>query len=242
MSFDLPRGRIVPVNAVDVRLEPGPHPFALRHSDAIEANWQAEKAANAALYDGEIVLLSSVAYSNGALVGRCHVVRYATLLHWRRETPDGAEHAFAHAALVTSDGALLAIRMGRQTANPGRVYFAAGSFEPIDFPDGQVDLHANMARELMEETGLDLANAVADPLHHLFSANRNTVIFRRYRFPETADELAARITRFVEAEADPEIEGPVIIRSAADNPEGLVPHMRAIVDWHFTDAAAETQR
>jgi 8-oxo-dGTP pyrophosphatase MutT (NUDIX family) len=242
MSFDLPRRRIVPVSTVDVRIDPGPHPFSLEHADAIEANWQREKAANPALYDGEIVLLSSVAYSAGALVGRCHVVRYAALLHWRRGRPQGAEHAFAHAALVTSDGALLAIRMGRHTANPGRVYFAAGSFEPIDFPGGRVDLHANMARELMEETGLDLGQAEPDPQHHLYSADRTTVIFRRYRLPETADALAERISRFVAAESDPEIEGPVVIRSASDDPEGLVPHMRAIVDWHFSDPAPSLTR
>lgn len=239
MSFDLPRGRIVPIHEVDVRLDPDPHPFVLHNAEAIEANWLREKAANPALYDGQMVLLSSIAYTGGALVGRCHAVRYAALLHWRRNKPPGAEHAFAHAALVTSDGALLAIRMGVHTANPGRVYFAAGSFEPVDFPGGQVDLHANMAREVGEETGLDLGHARSEAVHHLYSMDGNTVIFRRYHLPEKADVLVTRITDFVASQADPEIEGPVVIRSASDRPEGLAPHMRAIIDWHFLEARAQ---
>ena len=233
MSFDLPRGRIVVVHDVDVRLDPDPHPFVVQNGDAIEANWHREKAANPALYDGQMMLLSSIAYADGALVGRCHAVRYAALLHWRRSRPPGAEHAFAHAALVTSDGALLAIRMGPHTANPGRVYFAAGSFEPMDFPNGRADLHANMAREVGEETGLDLDEAMSESAHHLYSMNGITVIFRRYHLPEPADVLAARITDFVASQEDPEIEGPVVIRGPSDDPEGLAHHMRPIIDWHF---------
>jgi 8-oxo-dGTP pyrophosphatase MutT (NUDIX family) len=238
MSFDLPRGRIVPVHDVDVRLDPGPHPFELANAEAIEANWLLEKQANPALYNGEMVLPSAITYSDGVLTGRCHTVRYAALLYWRRNRPQGAEHAFAHAALVTADGALLAIRMGAHTANPGRVYFAAGSFEPMDFPGGRVDLHANMAREVGEETGLDLGRATPEPMHYLYSMNGNTVIFRRYHLAETADVLAARIADFVASEKEPEIDGAVIIRSAADNPPGLASHMRAIVDWHFLAAEA----
>ncbi|MGO4831044.1 hypothetical protein AB4144_01905, partial [Rhizobiaceae sp. 2RAB30] len=58
-------------------------------------------------------------------------------MHWRRRpSNDSAQHAFAHAMLVSSDNALVAIRMGAHTASPGSVYFAAGSFEPKDFPGG----------------------------------------------------------------------------------------------------------
>ena len=238
MSFDLPRGRIVPVHDVDVRLDPGPHPFVLCNAEAIEANWLLEKAANPALFDGEMVLPASITYADGVLVGRCHTVRYAALLYWRRNRPEGAEHAFAHAVLATADGALLAIRMGAHTANPGQVYFAAGSFEPMDFPGGRVDLHANMTREVGEETGLDLGHAKPESTHHLYSIDGNTVIFRRYHLAENADVLAARIADFVASESDPEIDGAVVIRSASDNPEGLAPHMRAIVDWHFLAAGA----
>ncbi|MBZ9986106.1 hypothetical protein LB572_03235 [Mesorhizobium sp. BH1-1-5] len=238
MSFDLPRNVILPVDAVDVRLDPGPHPFVLGNAEAIAENWRQEIAANPALFDGTVVLLSELAYRDNRLVGRCHAVNYSTFLLWRkRRENSGAEHAYAHAVLVAGDNALVAIRMGPRTVNAGRVYFAAGSFEPIDFREGLVDVDFNMIREVGEETGLDLSTAERGQRYYALSTPSGTVIFRRYRVAETADDLARRISAFVATETDPEIEGPVIIRSAADLPDGLMPHMKPLIEWHFADGS-----
>ena len=234
LSFDLPRNVILPVDAIDVRLDPGPHPFALSNTEAIAENWRQEMAANPALFDGTVVLLSELAYGDSRLVGRCHAVSYSTFMLWRkRRENSGAEHAYAHAMLVAGDNALVAIRMGPHTVNAGRVYFAAGSFEPVDFRDGLVDVDFNMIREVGEETGLDLSQAERGQRYHALSTASGTVIFRRYRVAETADELARRISAFVAAEAEPEIEGPIIIRNATDLPDGLMPHMKPLIEWHF---------
>ena len=238
MSFDLPKNVILPVDAVDVRLDPGQHPFERDNAAAIAENWRRESAANPALFDGTVVLLAELAYRGGHLVGRCHAVRYSTFLHWRNDrTVAGAGHAFAHAMLVSADNALVAIRMGAHTVNAGRIYFAAGSFEPIDFAGGQVDIGANMIREVREETGLDLAVAEQDERYHLLSTERGTVVFRRYRLAEPAGEIARRIDAFVAAETEPEIEGPVIIRHPGDLPPGLMPYMKPLIEWHFSGAA-----
>jgi 8-oxo-dGTP pyrophosphatase MutT (NUDIX family) len=233
MAFNLPRGEVVPVSSIEVRLDPAPHEYEVANAEAIEANWKREVAANPALFDGSIVLLSEVSYEGGRLIGRCNPVRYATLLAWRRERGAEAEHAYAHAALVSNDGALVAIRMGAHTANPGRVYFAAGSFEEEDFRDGLVDTDANMEREVQEETGLDIAGARKEDGYHLFSRDGQTVIFRCYFLDEPADCLAERISAHVAAEEEPEIEGPVIIRGKDNLPDGIAPHMGAIVEWYF---------
>lgn len=240
VSFDLPRNAILPVDAVDVRLDPGPHPFAVNNAEAIAENWRREIAANPALFDGTVVLLSELAYRDSSLVGRCHAVRYSTFLLWRRRRENsGAEHAYAHAMLVSGDNALVAIRMGPHTVNAGRVYFAAGSFEPVDFREGLVDVDFNMIREVGEETGIDLSAARRGRRYHALSTSSGTVIFRRYRVVETADELARRIAAFVVAEAEPEIEGPVIIRNASDLPDGLMPHMKPLIEWHFAAEASD---
>ncbi|MBB6410468.1 hypothetical protein [Mesorhizobium sangaii] len=234
MSFDLPRNVILPVDAVDVRLDPSPHPFALDNAEAIVENWQREVAAKPALFDGTVVLLSQLTYRDNRLVGRCYAVNYSTFMLWRkRRENSGAEHAYAHAVLVAGDNALVAIRMGSHTVNAGRVYFAAGSFEPIDFRDGQVDVDFNMIREVREETGLDLSDAPRGKRYHVLSTASGTVIFRRYRETAPADEIARRISAFVATETEPEIEGPVIIRHAADLPDGLAAHMKPLVEWHF---------
>ncbi|TGQ69602.1 MAG: hypothetical protein E5V49_15045 [Mesorhizobium sp.] len=234
MRFDLPRNVILPVDAIDVRLDPGPHPFAVGNAEAIAENWRHEVAAKPALFDGTVVLLSALAYRDSRLVGRCHAVNYSTFMLWRKRPENsGAEHAYAHAMLVAGDNALVAIRMGTHTVTAGRVYFAAGSFEPVDFRDGLVDVDFNMMREVREETGLDLSGAERGKRYHAISMASGTVIFRRYLLSEPADDIASRISAFVAAEADPEIAGPVIIRHAADLPDGLAPHMKPLIEWHF---------
>ena len=59
------------------------------------------------------------------------------------------------------------------------------------------------------------------------------MIFRRYHLDMKADEIAARIKGFVAEESEPEIDGPVIIRHAGDLPDGLMSHMKPLIDWHF---------
>lgn len=234
MGFDLPRGAITPVANVAVTLGPLPHPFELVNAAEIEANWRIEHASNPALFDGRMMLLSALSLDGDQLVGRCHEVRYATLLYWRRHRDtDAAEHAFAHAALIASDDALVAIRMGKHTASPGSVYFAAGSFEREDFVDGVCGPDANMIREVAEETGLDISRLRRDERFLLFSLDKATAIFRRYWLNETAATVAERIRAFVATQDDPEIEGPVIIRLGEAYPEGLKPHMQAFAEWHF---------
>lgn len=238
LSFALPLGVILPVDKIDVVLDPAQHPFERGKEEAIADNWRHEIAAKPALFDGTVVLLSEFGYDRGRLFGRCHAVGYSTFMYWRKDRVGTAAHAFAHPMLVTKDNALIAIRMAAHTVNAGRVYFAAGSFEPEDFPDGVVDPHGNMAREVREETGLDIGEVRRGDRHYALATERGTVIFRRYFLDEDADTLAPRIRDFVARETEPEIEEPVIIRNARDLPEGLMPHMQPMIDWHFSRPAA----
>jgi 8-oxo-dGTP pyrophosphatase MutT (NUDIX family) len=237
MSFDLPRDVILPVDEIDVRLDPAPHPFERENLAAIEENWRHETTINPHIFDGAVALLSELSYRDARLSGRCHIVRYATFMYWRRNRQaENAGHAFAHAMLVSGDGALVAIRMGAHTVNAGRVYFAAGSFELEDFRDGQVDVAYNMRREVREEIGVDLAEAETEPgrRHYLLSTQSGTVIFRRYRMKPTANELINRINAFLTTQEQPEIAGPVVIHGINDLPDDLAPHMGPLVEWHFS--------
>ena len=100
----------------------------------------------------------------------------------------------------------------------GSVYFAAGSFEPEDFPDGRVDLHQHGARGERGDRPRHRRRAARGDGYHALSTAEGTVIFRRYRLDEDADEIARRIADFVARDPDPEIEGPVIIRGATTCP------------------------
>lgn len=236
--FDLPQRRFVPVRDVTIAVDPASHPYETAMAEAIESNWAAERAANPALYNGQVCMLAEAALRGGRLKGRCHLVRFATLLYWRKNREAAtAEHVFAHAMPVSSDGALIAIRMGRHTANPGRIYFAAGSFDDDDISGGLIDVKGNMRREVLEETGLDLDDARADFGYRLYAHDRNAVLLRRYRFDMTANEIADRIAGHVARDHEPEIEEPVIIRAGEALPAGLMPHMAPVIEWHFSGSA-----
>jgi 8-oxo-dGTP pyrophosphatase MutT (NUDIX family) len=234
VAFDPPQERVFDLDAIDLTVDPGPHPYEAHHGGAIDAHWAIERARNPALFDGRIILFSALELDGRRLEGRGHEARFATFLHWRA-APDVsmAQHCFAHGMLVAGDGALVAVRMGSHTVNAGKVYFAAGSFEMVDVVRGRVETDANIRREVGEETGLDLASAIPEPGWHGWSQGGRTVIFRRYRFADAAETLAQRIRAAVAAQADPEIVGPVVIRRPQDLPAETVPHMPILVDWHF---------
>lgn len=234
MHFDIPRGRMLEIARADIVFDPAPHPYEVEHAAAIDANWAEEIERQPALFDGQVMLFSRIAWREGRLDARCHAVRFASFLHWRRSR-DGtaAEHLYAHAMPVASDGALVAIRMGSHTLNAGRVYFAAGSLDPDDIKDGRIDLVHNMVREVSEETGIDLTDCHSEAAFHGYSANSGTVILRRYFLEETAEVVADRIRAFIATQAEPEIAEPVIIASGDHLPDGLMPHMLPLIDWHF---------
>jgi hypothetical protein len=236
MDIDIPRGRIVPVRSVKLEETAAPHPFELQHAAAVEDNWRIEKADNAALFDGRLMLFSGLALSpDGALKGRCHLVRYASFLYWRRLRPVvGVEHLFANAVLVSSDGALVATRMASTTANAGLAYFASGSFEVGDVVGSAIDVRQNVWREVLEETGIDLRDVPHDNGYHLLSLPSGNVLFSRYFLDRPADAIAAGIEAHVAAQADPEIAAPVIIRSIKDVPQRMASHMPALIAWHFS--------
>jgi 8-oxo-dGTP pyrophosphatase MutT (NUDIX family) len=235
-QFDLPENQMVAVDDVTLRLDPSTLPFEDANRDAIAAHWLVEKAAQPALFNGRLLMFSQLRLSERVLEGRCHLADYATLLYWRsiRPHPD-VVHCFAHPALVSSDGALVAVRMGAHTANAGKVYFAAGSFEQEDLAHGVIDHVSNMEREVMEETGIDITRLPHEPDYHVLAMVTGTVIFRRYRLDMSAEEAAAVIRAHVAADVEPEIQGPVILADARAAPEGLLPHMQAFRDWHFAN-------
>ena len=230
--------RMLPTPAVTLRLVGAPHPYELLHAAGIEANWLAEVARNPDLFDGRTVLFSQLALRGGCLVGDCHEVRYASLLHWRltRHT-DLAAHLFAMALPVTADGAVLTVRMAPWTANAGQVYFAGGSLEPADFVGGVADIDANMQREVLEETGLALDGAPRDAGYRVLRTDSGVVVIRRYALQQTAREIEARIRAFVAGEARPEIVEPVLLTRTQPRVPGLLPWVGRIVDWHFATPA-----
>lgn len=239
MSFDIPRNVMLHIDQIDVRLDHHQHPFERQYAAEIAENWQAEVATNPALFNGRVLLHTSLGLVGKRLVGACNEVDYSTLMYWRRNRSSmAAEHAFANSVLISKDNALIVIRMGKHTASPNLVTFAAGSFEAEDLVDGRVDVDANMIREVREETGILLSSSQRESGYLLFSNNGATAIMRRYWLDDTAENVAQMIDAFVATEKDPEITGSVVLRSVSDLPSKSSVHLAAYARWHFGQGAA----
>ncbi len=230
-----PDERVVfPLAALELRVLPGDHPFYLAERDAIAENWTKEVAANPALFDGRMLFQKRLELRDGKLLGESHIVPFSTFMWWRRqEKRHGGVHLFAYPVLATSDDALVAIRMGAHTANPGQVYFAAGSFEPEDVVDGYCDVEANMRRELLEETGFDLSDAQADDGFFAVRNRRVVTLLKVFRFDLTAEEVIEKIEEHMVVADDKEIAGAVAIRSADPKAHPYNIAMLPVIEWYF---------
>lgn len=228
--------RIFPVSRIDLRVVDGPHPYHLAERDRIAENWAREVSANPALYDGRMMLSRAVQISDGVISGETHIVPFSAFLLWRKTRPvTSAIHLFALPVVVSSDGAVIAIRMGKHTANPGRVYCAAGSLEPADIRDGICDMDGNMAREVLEETGLVLSDADRVSGFHALHDRGIITVFRCFGFSAIATELIGRIAGHIAQDKEPEIDEALAIRSADPGLHLYQPFMLPILEWVFTN-------
>lgn len=229
-----PEKTVFPVARIDLSVLGGEHPFHLREAEAVQENWKTEIAANSALYDGRMIFQHRLSVSEEGVQGEAYVTQFSTFMWWRKQKDRvGGFHVFAFPVAVSSDGAIIAIRMAQHTSNPGQVYCAAGSMDENDIVDGRCDVEGNMRREVMEETGLDLGVAVAEPGYYATHANRSITLFRVFRFPFTADEMLEKISAHMLVDEEKEIDGAVAIRSADPTPHHYNVAMLPILSWFF---------
>jgi 8-oxo-dGTP pyrophosphatase MutT (NUDIX family) len=229
-----PEHIVFPVARIELRVLDGDHPYHVEHAAAVRENWEKELVANPAFYDGRMLFQRRLSVSTEAIVGESYVSPFSTFIYWRRQAErSGGFHVFAFGVIVSSDGAVIAIRMGQHTANAGQVYCPAGSMDENDIVGGYCDVEGNMRREVLEETGLDLRDGVADPGYFATQSDRSITLIRVYRFALTADEILARIREHMLIDEEKEIEGAVAIRSADPTAHHYSAAMPAILAWFF---------
>lgn len=226
--------QVFPVQSVDLAVRAGDHPFHLAESDRAAENWRGEIAANPALFDGRMVFFDRVRLADGALSAEGHLMPFSSFMWWRKQiAPPCGVHIFGWAIPVSSDGAIIAIRMGQQTANPGLVYCAAGSLDANDIVDSNCDLSGNLRREVLEETGLDLAEAKPQSGWYGLHRDRRITLYRYFRFERTAEELLSAIRQHMAVDHEKEIEAAVVIRSADPDAHPYSPMMLPILRQFF---------
>lgn len=232
--------QITRVSRVEARCAPMEWAWAAQNRDLIETNWRRRTARTPKMFNGRVLLLSSLQIERDLCRNTYFETNYAELVAWiDNGYPDRSiANGFAMGALRGSDGAYLCGVMSAQTANAGRVYFAGGTPDLSDLrPDGTVDLATSLTRELTEETGLEEADYHVDDEWIIVRRWPTVALLRTVTLPMTADEGAALIRANIAREPEPELQDVRIIRDAQDIDRDAMPlFQQSFFEWVFAQA------
>lgn len=197
-------------------------PFAQARRPDIAAHWAGLQARHPRIFDGRVLLAHHVReQSDGlrrTLESRWFETDYSAFMAWRDfGWPDrDVVNGFAMAALRASDGAHVLAVMGEHTANPGRIYFAAGTPDPEDVIAGRLDISGNVLREMHEETGLRAHEVVLDADWTLVELGQRLAFMKTVRVDLPGRALAREIEARIARQDDPELAGMYVVESLAD--------------------------
>ena len=129
----------------------------------------------------------------------------------------GVFNIAAVAALQSADDAFLLGQMAPFTALAGQWVFPGGTPDPHDIsPGGKLDLLGSVARELGEETGLDIGVCKVEPGWTLVRDGGFLALIKGLTVNESAERLRAKIMDHLASEAQPEFSAIRIVRGPAD--------------------------
>jgi 8-oxo-dGTP pyrophosphatase MutT (NUDIX family) len=234
VTSSAPDVEIVALDRVEIALESWSWRFVLERRAEIERHFAQFLHERSGVWNGRILLLNRYAICDGALRGACFETDYASLCAWRDwEFPDRCVYnVYAAAALRGADGGFLVGQMAPGTANAGKLYFPCGTPEPDDVAAGGVlDLEGNLARELLEETGLPIGACRCEPGWTLVRDGCYLAMLKLVTAPQPAGDLRARILRYIAGEKRPEFTDIRILRSPAD----FQPSMPRFVPAYLSD-------
>lgn len=235
---------IVRVRRLETRLGSLRWEWAERNAGAIAEHWSKRLADKPRMFNGRILVVGEHALDGDVFRATYFETDFANLLAWRDlGFPDPTVvNGFAMAALQGSDGPYVMGAMGGHTANAGKVYFPAGTPDPADVrPDRSVDLTGSVARELLEETGLDAASFCTADEWIVVRHGPRIAFLRPMRALEPAVAVADRIERHLRDDPDPELSGVRVVRGLTDLDEGAMPDfLQDFLHWSFSagDAAS----
>jgi hypothetical protein len=223
---------IVALERVAFSVTPHEWPFVRARDAEIAAYFAARRAQTPALWNGRMLLLHEWSVASGGMRGTFFETDFASYMAWRDwGFPDASvTNCFSMGVIRSSDGAYLLGVMGEHTANAGRIYFPAGLPDPSDVAGGVVDLAANVAREVAEETGLMDADFTAQPGWCAVIAGPRVALMQLLQAHASAADLRARVLDHIAREAKPELADVRMVRNRAD----LDPMMPAFITAYLS--------
>jgi 8-oxo-dGTP pyrophosphatase MutT (NUDIX family) len=230
-------GGVYRFERLDCRHEQVDWPFAREEAGRIAAFWADFHAQYPATFNGRIFLQHRWQLEGGVYRAACLEADYASFLAWRDFGFPGTplRNGFAMAALRAADGAFLLGEMSAGTANPGKIYFAAGTPDPKDrLPDGTIDLAGSVLRELAEETGLSAHEVRVGEGWTCVDLAPRVAFMRDVRIDLPATEARALMLSRMAGLPEQELADIHIVRGPADLDEARMPPFQvAYLCWAF---------
>lgn len=209
---------VVGVDTLDIRVGERRWPFAEERRAEIDAHFAQRRLARPALFNGRILVLHRHTLHGGHFAGEAGATDFASFLAWRDwGFPDpSVRNFFAMGAVRGADGAFVLGVMGAHTANPGRVYFPAGTPDLDDVREGAVDLEGSIWRELHEETGLGPPDIDRVGPWNAVVAGPRIAFIKTLEAREPSDRIASRIRAHIAAQTAPELADIRLVRGPGD--------------------------
>ncbi|MGL4396820.1 MAG: NUDIX hydrolase [Hyphomicrobium sp.] len=229
------------VAACDLRAAPGGWGYAENHREAIAAHWQIAHAANPAFFNGTVHLIRELDIADGAVRAKLIATEFRNFLYWRDEgfpAEGGVFDGFGSAIITSADGAII---LGRQRAgniNAGLAYLPGGFIDPRDvLANGEIDIAASIAREVVEETGLDAGSFTIDPDVIVTRAGVQVSFGVRFRAHQSAAALLAAVTAHIAKDPASELIDVLAVRTPGDLADLAMPHYARVLLPHLLGQA-----
>ncbi len=223
------------VETLELTIEPWTWPFAQMRRAEIAAHFAERQRERPKLWNGRILLGRNAAFDGSRFSASYFEIDFASLLAWRDwGFPDReAFNGFGMGALRCTDGAFVLGEMGGDTANAGRIYFPAGTPELEDVSGNRLDLAANVAREIEEETGLTPADYRAAPYWDCVVTGPSIAVIRTLQLDLPGEVVRARIEANLAQQAHPELAAVHLVRSRSDFNGSMPRFVTAFLERQF---------
>jgi 8-oxo-dGTP pyrophosphatase MutT (NUDIX family) len=218
---------------VSLGVDPARWAYEGKNRGRIEKHWKKAQAENPTLHNGELFMLTQWEWGLDELAGTVQPASFASFLYWREQgyPETGARNCFGSSVLQSRDGHILFGRMAAHTATAGLVYPVGGSFSSEDISAGMLQIESNIARELLEETGLKPEDAEREAGYICVEEGPRISLAARLVFDCDTDSLRQRIREYLEMCDDPELEDVVVFRRKAfARHHRMPPYARMLID------------
>jgi 8-oxo-dGTP pyrophosphatase MutT (NUDIX family) len=228
--------RIHRVTALDLRVRSTPWLFSQTRRAEIDAHFADKRREKPELWNGRVMLARNPVFTEGRLTADYFETDFASFLAWRDwgfPDPD-VFNGFGMAALRSADGAFLLGEMGSHTANAGRIYFPSGTPDLDDVRAGEVDIAGSVAREVLEETGLALADYTASAHWDCVVTGASIAMIRILRVDMPGEALRARIEATLARQQQPELSAIHLVRGTSDLTAAMPRFVTAFIEKEFS--------